>query len=135
MDFIQEFIEEAKQVLKSLEEALLQFEHRSAEPEDINTVYRYLHTLKGSAGMFGFQDVERLSHELESIYSDIRDGIRQQDDFIVDLTLHAVDVLGDLLGHALSDERSRNRTSLRGCDARGRHDQHKDHHGLHNSHG
>lgn len=97
MDFIQEYIEEAKQVLKSLEEALLQFEQRSADPEEINTVYRYLHTLKGSAGMFGFHDVERLSHELESVYSDIRDGIRQQDDFIIDLTLHAVDVLGDLL--------------------------------------
>jgi two-component system chemotaxis sensor kinase CheA len=97
MDFIQEYIEEAKQVLKSLEEALLQFEQRSADPEEINTVYRYLHTLKGSAGMFGFHDVERLSHELESIYSDIRDGIRQQDDFVLDLTLHAVDVLGDLL--------------------------------------
>jgi len=97
MDFIQEYIEEAKQVLKSLEGALMQFEQRSADPEEINTVYRYLHTLKGSAGMFGFHDVERLSHELESVYSDIRDGIRQQDDFIIDLTLHAVDVLGDLL--------------------------------------
>lgn len=97
MDFIQEFIEEAKQVLKNLEESLLQFEHRTAEAEEINTVYRHLHTLKGSAGMFGFHEVERLSHELESVYSDIRDGIRQQDDFILDLTLHAVDVLGDLL--------------------------------------
>jgi two-component system chemotaxis sensor kinase CheA len=97
MDFIQEYIEEAKQVLKSLEGALMQFEQQSADPEEINTVYRYLHTLKGSAGMFGFHDVERLSHELESVYSDIRDGVRQQDEFIIDLTLHAVDVLGDLL--------------------------------------
>src|SRR4029079_14786256 len=68
-----------------------------ADAEEINTVYRYLHTLKGSAGMFGFHDVERLSHELESVYSDIRDGIRQQDDFILDLALHAVDVFVDLL--------------------------------------
>ncbi|HEY3405768.1 MAG TPA: chemotaxis protein CheA, partial [Ohtaekwangia sp.] len=97
MDFTQEYIEEAKQVLKSLEGSLLQFEQRSADPEEINTVYRYLHTLKGSAGMFGFTDVERLSHELEFVYSDIRDGLRQQDDFIIDLTLHAVDVLNDLL--------------------------------------
>src|SRR6478609_7222266 len=97
MDFLQEYIEEAKQVLKNLEESLLRFEQRSADAEEINTVYRYLHTLKGSAGMFGFHDVERLSHELESVYSDIRDGIRQQDDFILDLALHAVDVFVDLL--------------------------------------
>src|SRR6187551_9001 len=97
MDFIQEYIEEAKQVLKSLEGALMQFEQRSADPEELNNVYRYLHTLKGSAGMFGFHHVERLSHELESVYSDIRDGMRQQDEFILDLTLHAIDVLADLI--------------------------------------
>src|SRR6266850_3146538 len=96
-DFQQEFIEEAKQVLTNLEQSLLQLEKNSADPEEINNVYRYLHTLKGSAGMFGFQNVEKLAHELEYVYSDVRDGLRQQDDFILDLTLHAVDVLGDLL--------------------------------------
>src|SRR5882672_10456410 len=96
-DFQQEFIEEAKQVLRSLEQSLLELEKNSASPDEINNVYRYLHTLKGSAGMFGFQQVERLSHELEYVYSDVRDGIRQQDDFLLDLTLHAVDVFGDLL--------------------------------------
>lgn len=95
-EFQQEYIEEAKQVLKSLEQSLLELE-KSSSAEEINIVYRYLHTLKGSAGMFGFRNVERLSHELESIYSDVRDGIRQQDDFILDLTLHAVDVLGDMI--------------------------------------
>jgi len=95
-DFLQEFIEEAKQLLKSLEQSLLELE-KNASSEEVNKVYRYLHTLKGSGGMFGFHNIERLSHELESVYSDIRDGIRQQDDFILDLTLHAVDVLADLL--------------------------------------
>lgn len=96
-DFHQEYIEEAKQLLKDLAQALLQLEKNPDDAETINHIYRYLHTLKGSAGMFGFKDVERLSHELEAVYSDVRDGIRQQDDFILDLTLHAVDVLGDLI--------------------------------------
>lgn len=96
-DFHQEYIEEAKQLLKDLEQALLQLEKEPEDADLINNIYRYLHTLKGSAGMFGFREVERLSHELESVYSDVRDGIRQQDDFILDLTLHAVDVLADLI--------------------------------------
>jgi two-component system chemotaxis sensor kinase CheA len=96
-EFQQEYIEEAKQVLKTLEEALIQCEGKTADAQMINDIYRYLHTIKGSAGMFGYHDVERLSHELEAIYSDVRDGIRQQDDFILDLTLHAVDVLVDLI--------------------------------------
>jgi len=97
-DFQQEYIEEARGVLKQLEESLLQCEGKAADTQLINTIYRHLHTLKGSAGMFGYHDVERLSHELEAVYSDIRDGIRQLDDFILDLTLHAVDVLRDLIG-------------------------------------
>jgi two-component system, chemotaxis family, sensor kinase CheA len=96
-NFQQEFIEEAKQVLKNLEHSLLQLAKKNTGPEEVHNVYRYLHTLKGSAGMFGFHEVERLAHELESAYSDIRDGVRQQDDFIIDLTLHAADVLADLL--------------------------------------
>jgi two-component system chemotaxis sensor kinase CheA len=96
-DFHQDYIEEAKQVLKSLEQSLLNLEKKAGDQEEIDSVYRYLHTLKGGAGMFGFKDVEHLAHELEYLYSDIRDGIRQQDDFVLDLTLHAVDVFADLI--------------------------------------
>jgi two-component system chemotaxis sensor kinase CheA len=95
-EFQQEFIEEAKQVLKHLEHSLIQLE-RSASPEEINNTYRFLHTLKGGAGMFGFHTAERLAHELESVYSDVRDGLRQHDEFILDLALHTVDVLVDLI--------------------------------------
>src|SRR5262245_4124558 len=95
-EFQQEYIEEARQILKSLESSLLELE-KKATPDEINNVYRYLHTLKGSAGMFGFTQIERLAHELESVYSDIRDGVRQSDELIVDLTLHAVDVFSDLI--------------------------------------
>lgn len=95
-EFQQEYIEEAKQVLKSLEHSLLELE-KNSNPDELNNTYRYLHTLKGGAGMFGYKQVERLAHELESIFSDIRDGVRQQDEFILDLTLHAVDVFADLI--------------------------------------
>ena len=95
-EFQQEYIEEAKQILKSLEHSLLELE-KNATADEINNVYRYLHTLKGSAGMFGYTQIERLAHELESIYSDVRDGIRQTDELILDLTLHAVDVFADLI--------------------------------------
>jgi len=91
-EFHQEYIEESKQVLRSLEQSLLHLEKKQ-EPEEVNNAYRYLHTIKGSAGMFGMTDVERLAHELEAIFSDVRDGIRQLDEFILELTLHAIDVL------------------------------------------
>jgi two-component system chemotaxis sensor kinase CheA len=95
-EFQQEYKEEARQLLKSLEHSLLELE-KNTSPDEINNVYRYLHTLKGSAGMFGFTDIERLSHELENLYSDVREGTRQCDELLLDLTLHAVDVFTDLI--------------------------------------
>ncbi len=97
MDFQQEYIEEVKQILKSLESSLMQLEKKPNDPEEIDNVYRYLHTLKGSAGMFGFEDIEKLSHALEDIFSDIREGVRVQDDVVLDMTLHSVDVFKDLI--------------------------------------
>lgn len=97
MDFKQEYIEEVKQILKSLEHSIMQLDKQPNNPEQIDNVYRYLHTVKGSAGMFDFKDMERLTHELENIYSDIRDGQRVIDEYILDLTLHAVDILNDLI--------------------------------------
>ncbi len=97
MDFKQEYIEEVKQILKSLENSIMQLDKEPSNTEEIDNVYRFLHTVKGSAGMFDFKEMERLTHELENIYSDIRDGIRTIDEGILDLTLHAVDVLNDLI--------------------------------------
>ena len=47
--------------------------------------------------MFGFDHIERLAHELEFLYSDIRDGLRQVDEAVIDIALHAVDIFADLL--------------------------------------
>lgn len=97
MDFLQEYIEEVKGILKDLENSMMTLEKDFDDPEEINNAYRFLHTIKGSAGMFEFHDVEKLAHELENIYSDIRDGDRQADNFVIDLTLHAVDILSDMI--------------------------------------
>jgi two-component system, chemotaxis family, sensor kinase CheA len=95
-EFHQQYTEEAKILLKDLEHSLLQLE-KSEKPEEVNNVYRYLHTLKGSAGMFGFASVERLSHQLENVFDEVREGVRQVDALLLDLALHAVDVLRDLI--------------------------------------
>lgn len=95
-ELYQEYLEESRQLLNKLEQSLVALEQNSST-EEINNVYRYMHTLKGSAGMFGFLHIERLAHELEFLYSDIRDGIRQVDEAVIDIALHAVDIFADLL--------------------------------------
>jgi two-component system, chemotaxis family, sensor kinase CheA len=95
-ELYQEYLEESRQLLSKLEQSLVALEKNSST-EEINNVYRYMHTLKGSAGMFGFDHIERLAHELEFLYSDIRDGLRQVDEAVIDIALHAVDIFADLL--------------------------------------
>src|SRR5688572_4894643 len=95
-DFRQQYKEEARQVLKSLEQSLLQLE-KTPDLDELNNAYRYLHTLKGSAGMFDFFSIERLAHELESVYASIRTGARTVDGFIIDLTFRAIDVFAELI--------------------------------------
>jgi two-component system chemotaxis sensor kinase CheA len=103
-DFQQEYIAEAKQLLKDLEHSLLQLDKDPSADGAIDTTYRLLHTLKGGAGMLGFKEVERLAHELEYVFSDIRDGSRQKDD-VIDLALRSIDVFDDLIhGNDSSDE-------------------------------
>ncbi|NMM47433.1 chemotaxis protein CheA [Marinigracilibium pacificum] len=97
MDFKQEYIEEVKEILKNLEKSIMELDKNPDNPEEVDNVYRYLHTVKGSAGMFDFTMMEKLTHELEFIYSDVRDGVRLLDETILDLTLHAIDILYDLL--------------------------------------
>ncbi|MTI39888.1 chemotaxis protein CheA [Fulvivirga lutimaris] len=97
MDFQQEYITEVKQILKSLEQSMMVLAQDANNPDEIDNAYRYLHTVKGSAGMFDYHLMENLTHELEYVYSDIRDGIRTVDEYILDLTLHAIDVLNDLI--------------------------------------
>lgn len=97
MDFQQEYIEEVKQILKSLEQSMMLLAQDPNNPEEIDNAYRFLHTVKGSAGMFDYHLMENLTHELEYVYSDIRDGIRTVDEYILDLTLHSIDVMNDLI--------------------------------------
>ncbi len=96
-EFLHEYRTEAGQILNDLERSLLALQTRPDQPEEVTNIYRYLHTLKGSAGMFGYAHVEQLSHELEFIYSDVLDGARAIDAFLLDLSFHAADVLRDLI--------------------------------------
>ena len=70
------FRQEATDLLEQLEENLLELE---AAPEDrakVDTVFRALHTIKGSGEMFGFAALARFVHHLESAYEEVRSGTK-----------------------------------------------------------
>ncbi|MCG8390146.1 MAG: chemotaxis protein CheA [Cytophagales bacterium] len=98
MDSLQHiFIQEATELLSELEEALLAFENNLEDRDSMERIFRAMHTLKGASSMFGFTDVNDFTHELESIYDALREGTLKATPGILELTLEAVDHLGEFI--------------------------------------
>jgi two-component system, chemotaxis family, sensor kinase CheA len=116
MDQHQEaFIEEAKEILVRLEEGLLALEEDPGDDEVINAVFRALHTIKGSGGMFGFENIEHFTHDLENAFEMVRSGDASVSHELIDLTLAARDEIQYLVNIAIDevpDEREESRTAI-----------------------
>ncbi|MGE5411791.1 MAG: Hpt domain-containing protein, partial [Clostridiales bacterium] len=93
----QSFLEETKELLNQLEESLLELENDSSNAELISRVFRILHTIKGSAGMFDFDDISKFTHDIENVFDLIRNDEIKVDKNIVTLTLSAKDSIEKLL--------------------------------------
>ena len=91
------FVQEAEDGLSSMEDALLALESRPEDPEPINEVFRFAHTIKGGAGMVGFDAVAEYAHKVEDALSLIRDGAIAVTPARITALLHIVDVLREML--------------------------------------
>ena len=91
------FLEEAQELINNLEDSLLTLEETPNDKDAVHRVFRVMHTLKGSGGMFGFNSVSDFTHHLESIYSNIRNGDLSLSKEILTLTLQSVDLIKELL--------------------------------------
>ncbi len=75
-EMLQMFLEESQEHLAGLEPDLLELEKTKDNPEQelINRIFRAVHSLKGSAGFFGFDTITKISHAMENLLSMVRDG-------------------------------------------------------------
>lgn len=90
------FIQEAREILEGLEALLLDLEGGS-DPEQVDAVFRTLHTVKGSGAMFGFGTLARFTHHFEDAFDRVREGRLSVDKRLVDLSLSARDHMLALL--------------------------------------
>jgi two-component system chemotaxis sensor kinase CheA len=103
------FVGEATELLQDLEKALLQLEKDKGNKVGISEVFRIMHSLKGAANMFGFEAINDLTHNLESIYQSIRDQGTPLTLGIFNTTLVCLDHLRALLANpSLNDPALRN---------------------------
>ncbi|MFD2645787.1 chemotaxis protein CheA [Pseudomonas japonica] len=94
---LQGFLEEARDLLKEAEDNLLRLEQTSDDGEAINALFRAVHTLKGSAGIFSLEPLVALAHQLENQLMGVRDGQRQLTPALVSLMLQCMDELNGMV--------------------------------------
>lgn len=92
------FLDEANELLDNLEDQLLTLGDNPSDTETISAVFRAMHTIKGSAAMFGFNDISSFTHEVESTMDQVRNGIIPVTSELIDLMLKARDHIRLMLG-------------------------------------
>lgn len=86
------FSEEAADQLREWEESLLALEKDPRDSEQINRMFRAIHTMKGSAGFIGYDDLARLTHDLESSLQQVREGTRGFDSTAASFLFEGLDL-------------------------------------------
>ena len=98
--FYQVFFEESAEHLASMESLLLALDVDAPDADQLNAIFRAAHSIKGSSGTFGFNDMAEVTHVLETLLDRIRKNEITITPEMVDAFLQAGDVLRGLLaGH------------------------------------
>ena len=97
--YLEIFIDETKEHLQSLNEQLLILEKEPDNTETINEIFRAAHSLKGMAGTMGYKRMQRLTHDMENVFSEIRNGKMKVSANLVDILFKGLDALESYLAN------------------------------------
>ena len=96
-DIVKEFLIESYENLDRLDRELVELEQHGGNPETLASVFRTIHTIKGTCGFLGFNKLESVAHAGENLLSKLRDGQIQQSAPITTALLAMVDVVREIL--------------------------------------
>ena len=100
----QGFQVEAEELLQEMEEALLHLENEPDDADSVSAVFRAAHTIKGTAGVFGFDDVVSFTHVAESMLDKIRDGEIKITTEIIAVLLKSGDHMASLVNYVVETD-------------------------------
>lgn len=90
-DDLKVFLQEAETLIESLDEQIVRLEQDGASDDLIGEIFRVAHTLKGSSGMLGLEDMARLTHAMEDLFDRVRKGTMGINQDVVDVLLQCLD--------------------------------------------
>jgi two-component system chemotaxis sensor kinase CheA len=90
-------VQESRELLSAMEQALLEMEGKLASPEGVNAAFRAAHTIKGSAGLFGLELIVTFTQTVESVLELVRSGAFTDSGQLVSLLLECTDYIASMI--------------------------------------
>ena len=105
-DLLQEFVNESREHLETIESDLLTIEEGGADIDEelVNKVLRAAHSIKGNSGFFGLEKIKELAHKAETVLDMIRSRKMAPNTEITSVLLNAFDTLRDMINNSAESE-------------------------------
>ena len=104
--FLSVFKAEAEEYLAKLNQGILELEKKPDQPEMIHELFRFAHTLKGSARMMGFSSIQETAHRLEDLFEKIKNQQLKFSSSVADTVLKMLDEISSNLRQTFSPQAS-----------------------------
>ncbi|MBE5846372.1 MAG: chemotaxis protein CheA [Lachnospiraceae bacterium] len=95
--YLEIFIDETKEHLQSLNTQILNLEQDAENMDTINEIFRAAHSLKGMAGTMGYKRMQNLTHDMENVFSEVRNGNIKVKANMIDILFQCLDALEEYL--------------------------------------
>ena len=96
-DLIADFTAECREMLEALGGEIVAWELHPGDRARLDSIFRFVHTVKGNCGFFEFPRLEALSHAAEDALADVRSGARIADGALVSAVLAILDRIGEMV--------------------------------------
>ncbi len=91
------FIDETKEHLQNLNTQILNLEQEPEDEDTINEIFRAAHSLKGMAGTMGYKRMQTLTHDMENVFSEVRNKTIKVNANMIDILFQCLDALEEYL--------------------------------------
>ncbi len=97
--YLEIFIDESNEHLQNLNTQILNLETDAENMDTINEIFRAAHSLKGMAGTMGYKRMQNLTHDMENVFSEVRNGKIKVDPSMIDVLFQCLDALEEYVGN------------------------------------
>ena len=91
--YLEIFLDESREHLQNLNTQIMNLEQNPEDMDTVNEIFRAAHSLKGMAGTMGYKRMQNLTHDMENVFSEVRNGTIKIQPNMVDILFQCLDAL------------------------------------------